>query len=515
MEYDSAVKEYLPIIFEALVLLLICVLAFPLATPFRRRIHTERTKTSALIEVTRNLCGYMARPVLVVVVSQVLLLVLNAIPMTAAWLETNQTHVTAWHMFWVSVLALSLLEGCVFQIFLLRRQMFPVPDLLLDIIRAVLVLAVGLVVIKVELGHDVTPLLASTALLTAVVGFALQGVLGNLLAGMSLHVVGTILPGSWVSIDDLEGKIIQTNWRETRVRTRNGHVITVPNGKIAEALIHDMGRPTPLRRHNIEVGASYSDEPDEVIEALVQAARDVPEVKRHPAPSAFVTAFMDFGINYQLRFWTTQYHRHVPIDGNVNRMIWYQFKRRGIEIPFPMSDKLLNDFMEVIYHQRKLPPDEVDIEIRVQALLESDLCTKLVVDEDGEPLLTREDFEKVAPLVKYQRYTSGETLFRQGDPGETLYLVISGLLQGSIEQADSDLITTFELGAGAMLGEMSLLTGMPRTASITMKQSSVVLEVGDAAFRRMLGLNEKIPALLSDLVAERVSQNKEAFAKLA
>jgi len=148
-------------------------------------------------------------------------------------------------------------------------------------------------------------------------------------------------------------------------------------------------------------------------------------------------------------------------------------------------------------------------------LLESDLCTKLVVDEEGEPLLTRADFEQVAPLVKYQRYTSGETLFRQGDPGNTLYLVISGELQGSIAQDDSDLTTTFELGPGAMLGEMSLLTGMPRTASITMKKASVVLEVGDEAFRRMLGLNEKIPAVLSELVADRVSQNKEAFAKLA
>ncbi len=75
------------------------------------------------------------------------------------------------------------------------------------------------------------------------------------------------------------------------------------------------------------------------------------------------------------------------IDGDVARKIWYQFKRRGIEIPFPMSDKLLNDMMAVVSHQRRLPPQDDEIERRVGDLKDSDFCTRILVDADGQALL--------------------------------------------------------------------------------------------------------------------------------
>ena len=201
---------------------------------------------------------------------------------------------------------------------------------------------------KTVLDIDISPLLASTALVTAVVGFALQGVLSNLLAGMSLHLTRSVLPSDWVSIGDVEGQVLDTNWRETRLRTASGHTMIIPNSTVANATIHNMSWPTPLRRHRLPVGAGYSDTPGDVIDALVQSALNVPEVLRDPPPDAYVTAFQDFGINYVLRFWTHSYHKRQRIEGHVARMIWYQFKRRGIEIPFPMSDRLLDDFMTVV-----------------------------------------------------------------------------------------------------------------------------------------------------------------------
>jgi len=505
----------MPWVFEILSFLLVYVIAVVLAMPLRRGVKGERIGTSRRVSGLRRVTAYVARPLLVLLVGQCVVLLLRDQGTLGAWITEYRAHIAAWQLFWVGVLAIGLFEGVAHQIFVMRQRDFPIPDLLRDIIRVVLVLAVIFCVLRFELGIDIAPLLASTALVTAVVGFALQGVLGNLLAGMSLHVTGSINQGDWIAVGELEGKVIKTNWRETKILTRAGHPITIPNGKVAEANIHNMSRPRPIRRHAIEVGASYADAPDEVTRALIEAALSVPEVKRTPPPTAFITAYLDFGINYRLRFWSDNYYRRRPVEGNVNRMIWYKFKRRGIEIPFPMSDQLLNDFMAVVYNQRKQAPEDTEIEARIDDLLASDFCRKLVVDADGEPLLGRADFANIAPLVRRVLFTHGETLYVQGESGTTFHVLVSGVLEGSITQPDSDLVTSFQLSPGAVLGEMSLLTEMPRTATITVKESAQLLEFDLAAFRGVLSLRDEIPERLSELAAERAAQNKEAFAALA
>ena len=132
----------------------------------------------------------------VLLITQVVLMFLDRMPEAAAWLQARPQHLDAWRMFWLGVLAVDVIEGLAVQAYVLRRRVFPIPDLLLDIIRALFVLAVGFAVMKLQMGIDIAPLLASTALVTAVVGFALQGVLGNLLAGMSLHLVGSFRPAT-------------------------------------------------------------------------------------------------------------------------------------------------------------------------------------------------------------------------------------------------------------------------------------------------------------------------------
>ncbi|MBK7704137.1 MAG: mechanosensitive ion channel [bacterium] len=499
---------------EVLVMLSIYGLASVLTSRLRRSARAERGAGSALLHLLRGLAGCAARPVMVLLVSQAVLMLLDRMPEAAAWLRQRPQHLDAWRMFWLGVLAVELIEGLAVQAYALRRRTFPIPDLLLDIIRFLFVLAVGFAVMKLQMGVDIAPLLASTALLTAVVGFALQGVLGNLLAGMSLHLVGSFRAGQWISIGDLEGHVVGTNWRETQVRTRAGHYITVPNAKVAESLIHNMEQPNPVRRHSVTVGASYSDAPDEVLAALLAAARSVPDVRPNPAPAAMIVGFMDFGINYRLDFWTTQFYKHSLIDGEVNRMIWYQFKRRGIEIPFPMSDKLLNDFMTVVNGQRRLEPEDRELAARLDDLLGSDLCTKLVVDAEGRPLLDREALAQVAPLLRRLPYTRGETVFVQGEAGDTFHVVVRGKLAVRVAQ-DADVAAEFVLGPGAVVGEMSLMTGAPRSATVTVTESTELLEFDLAAFRAILSLRDEIPEALATLAAKRAAQNRTTLDRLS
>jgi len=507
-------NAYLPIILEIFAMLLVWLLATAASRPLRRRLHRESIGGTTAGAVLADLIGHISRPFVIILITQTSFLALSSWSPLETWRTGHETHFTGWLIFWLGVMIINLVEGAVQAFYRWRQLDFPIPDLLLDIIRSALVLAMGFLVLKVELGIDIGPLLASTALLTAVVGFALQGVLGNLLAGMSLHLVKSLRPGAWVKIDDVEGKVEMTNWRETRLRSRGGHTFILPNAKVAEAKINNFDDPTPLRAHSIEVGASYSDEPDVVIAALLAAAASVPEVRHTPTPTAMITSFRDFGINYRLMFWTTDYSRHVFIDGEVNRMVWYQFKRQGIEIPFPMSDVLLNDFMAVVYNQRRIPPSDVDVSSMVRDLGISKLVTELVLDEKGERLLSDEDLRRIAPLVHRRLYTHGETLCSQDEPGDTFWVLTSGRLQGSVVQNGRTAVT-FELEPGCIVGEMSVLTGLPRSATITVVETATVLEFDTDSFGVLLGLHDALPLRLSELAAERTAANRTALEDLA
>jgi len=231
----------------------------------------------------------------------------------------------------------------------------------------------------------------------------------------------------------------------------------------------------------------------------VAAAREVPEVLDRPAPDALVTAFEDYGINYRLRYWTRNYQQRVLIDGQVCRHIWYKFKRRGIEIPFPMSDKLLNDFMTVVYQQRKLATDDQDVAAIAHQLAASQLGEMLPLDAA--------DYARLAPRVRRELYTHGEALMTQGDPGDTFHVLVSGKLTGTITGDD---VITFDVGPGAVLGEMSLLTGEARGATLVVAEGSVVLTFDREAFVALLGLTPEVPERLADLAAERLARNRAA-----
>jgi small-conductance mechanosensitive channel/CRP-like cAMP-binding protein len=419
-----------------------------------------------------------------------------------------------WLAFWAVLCIFNFLEALSLQIYSVRGLSFPIPSLLRNILRFVFLLIVVFVILKFALKVDISPLLASTALLTAVIGFALQGVLGNLLSGMSLHLTRSIMPGDWVAVGEEEGRVVRTNWRETRLRTVGGHTIVVPNSLVASEVIQNLTTPTPLRRHEINVGASYSDAPGDVIEAMIKAALCVEAVLRRPRPTAYVTEFQDYGINYVLRYWTKRYHDRVPIDGDVSRMIWYEFKRQGIEIPFPMSDKLLNDFMAVVYRQRKLPPDDGEVDRIVRVLSESELISRFLTDTEGKPLLSDAEIRDLAASLKFARYTDKEKLFQQGDEGEDCYIVVSGKLQGRIEYRGGIPPQEFEIVTGALLGEMSLITGMPRTASVIAVGEVELLRITTSSFTGLLALRSEIPERLSRVASERAAKNAATLESL-
>ncbi len=235
---------------------------------------------------------------------------------------------------------------------------------------------------------------------------------------------------------------------------------------------------------------------------------------RDPLPNALVTDYKDFGINYVLRYWTHSFHRRQTIDGAVARIVWYQFKRRGIQMPCSMNDKLLEDFLTAVSSPRQAASEDGETARRIGNLKNSDFCTQILVDTEGKPLLQDEDLRQVAGKMRRLRYTSGETLFAQGDPGNSCYVVVSGRLHGYMDYEDATRAVEFETGPGALVGEMSLMTGLPRTATVSVREEVELLEIPEDAFASLLGLHPEIPVVLSQLAADRAARNAAALEQL-
>lgn len=434
--------------------------------------------------------------------------------LSLSWLPPwPESHRSAWHLFWLVMLVFSLLESVVVEISAASGR-FQVPALLRGVMRVIVTGATAFFVLRDVLGVNITPLLASTALITAVVGFALQGVLGNLLAGMSLNLTGSLSKRDWVVIDEVEGQVDEMNWRETWVVTREHIPVRIPNSKVADAHIQNLSRPEGPRRCSIFVDASYDDSPDTVIDAMLAAAAAVPEVRRMPAPSAMVLEYKSYGIGYELWVWLDRYPQRRPIQGEVRRHIWYQFRREGIQIPYPVTDQVLNNFMERAIVPASPPAEPAGGRRIAEGLLRSNFARQVLQNTEGQLLVPEEELSAWAGGLPTRRYGRDEIVFRQGEEGDSCYVVLSGRLEGRIHHRESGKESTFEVEPGAVMGEMSLVTGLPRMADIRVKESAELLQISAAEFAAFLGRHAGVVEQVSRLVAERVSANRRQYEDL-
>ena len=139
---------------------------------------------------------------------------------------------------------------------------------------------------------DVTGIVATSAVVTAVIGFSLQDTLANVMGGIALQLEGAVEPGDWVKFGDTSGKVRETAWRHTAIETRNGDTLLVPNSVLVKTPVLVLGkaggRSVPLERRWVWFGVDYRTSPVTVIETVREALtrEPIPNVAAEPAPSS-------------------------------------------------------------------------------------------------------------------------------------------------------------------------------------------------------------------------------------
>ena len=184
-------------------------------------------------------------------------------------------------------------------------------------------------------------LVTTSAVSAVVIGFALQDTLGNAFAGLAIQSERPFQVGHWVKVGEHEGRVADVTWRATKLRTRTGNLVVLPNNVVAKDPITNYSEPAAPSRLHVEVGASYLAPPSQVKTTLLSAIRHCSLVLPAPAPEVMLLSFDASAITYRAFFWIENYERDEPALDQVRTAIYYAFQRHGIEIPYPIQVEYL------------------------------------------------------------------------------------------------------------------------------------------------------------------------------
>ncbi|MCA9490945.1 MAG: mechanosensitive ion channel family protein [Myxococcales bacterium] len=375
----------------------------------------------------------------------------------------------------------------------------PIPRIIADVLQGLILAVVALATLAAA-GFEPGQLLTTSALLTAVVGLALQDTLGNLFAGLSLQLDRQFDVGDWIDIDAdplKNGRVVEVSWRTTKVLTLDRVEIIVPNGVIAKSPVRIYTRPDPAQRRIIAFGCPYTVPPGRVKQVVEAAMADLPGVLHEPHPEVLTRGFGDNAVLYELRYHTDDHERAHHTDAAVVDRIWHALARAEIPIPYPQRD--VHVFQRDA-EQRRIDVQE-GIERRVRALERVPLLSVL---ED-------EILRELASESGERTYAAAERIVREGDEGSELFVVVAGDVVVSAGQPEREVAT---LGAGGFFGEMSLLTGERRNATVRAVKETRLVVVGHEGLRRLLRRHPELYERLSAVLAERQMQLEAATEQL-
>ncbi|HEX8030725.1 MAG TPA: mechanosensitive ion channel family protein [Vicinamibacterales bacterium] len=335
------------------------------------------------------------------------------------------------------------------------------PAIVQDVTVVVMFGIIGTVLLREQL-------LTTSAVGAVVVGFALQDTLGNFIAGLAIQIEKPFRVGQWVQFGEREGQVQEITWRATKLRTKAGQFLIVPNNLIAKDPVLNYSEPIIPTRVDVEVPASAASPPNEVKRAIREALANSPLAMKAPEPQVVINAFGASSLDYLVQFWIEDYAIDRQARDQVRSNIWYTLRRHNIEIPYPIQVQFERDEVPTLTKEH--------IDSAAEYLGAIDLFSGL----------TPEERMKLAASGSQPLFGAGEAIVTQDAEGDSLFVVLKGQVRVVLEPSGKEVAM---IPTGGFFGEMSLLTGDRRTATVRAVGDVSVLEITARNFRDLAVAN--------------------------
>src|SRR5216684_1704800 len=329
--------------------------------------------------------------------------------------------------------------------------------------------------------------------LLTILGFALQETLGNVFSGLTLQVGKPFEPGDWVRSGNFVGRVQGIGWRSTAVITRANERLEIPNAMLAKDVV--VNYSNGVVADETSIGLSYSAPPNFVREVITETLRDVHGVLQSPPPEIYAWEYGESSIRYRVKYWLSDYADADRVREAVTTSLWYALRRKEIEIPFPIRTLRLQ-------REKALTAETEAFEREIMGELRQVDFLRDLRDEELRLLL---------PGVTAQQFGRGEVIVREGDNGNSLYIVRSGTVE-VLAAKDGKQVHMRDLARPAFFGEMALMTGEPRTATIRARTDAELLELSRDGFTELFKAHPETASQIGEVIALRNTERRELLA---
>ena len=337
-------------------------------------------------------------------------------------------------------------------------------------------------------------ILATSAVVTAVVAFAMQDTLGNVLGGLALQLDDSIRVGDWLKVEDVVGRVVDIGWRSTLIETRNWETVVIPNSQLMKSRVMILGeregQPLQWRRW-IHFDVDPAIPPARVI-AIVESAiqeAEIANAARAPLANCVLMGFQDGNLRYALRYWLTDLAVDDGTDSVVRVHLFTALQRAGIRVAEPQATRHL--FQENEEHARAV--HEREVQRRMHAIDGVDLFATLSAEER----------KALAERLQYAPFAAGDVMTRQGNTSHWLYIVTAGEADSVLELPDGSKREVGRIVAGSYFGEMGMLTGAQRSTTVVAREDVECYRLDRTAFRDLLLARPEIAEEMSRTMAAR------------
>jgi small-conductance mechanosensitive channel/CRP-like cAMP-binding protein len=384
---------------------------------------------------------------------------------------------------------IALVDRYVWELYFQKRYGVTVPKFLSEVARF-MILAVAIFLV-LEFGYDQTikGLLIAPGIAAVVVGLAMQDLAGNIMAGFALQAGKSFAHGDWLVIDNRHAEVVEINWRSTRFRTIDDISIEIPNREIARQTIVNLNRPH--RRHAMRLAfiLDSAAPPTRAKDVLLHAVSNAKGVCAEPKPKVFLKSFLESGNEYEIKFWMDDHAFYSDVCDAIRTNVWYGLRRHGIKIPHPI---------QTIQLERPARDKQQEVQTAARIMLRQQPLFKCLTDAQLDTLLPR------GRVVHFGR---GETLIKQGENGDSMFILVDGQANVVVERKGGSTHVA-SLSSGDCFGEMSLLTGEQRSATVIAHTDCEVVEITKPVLAKSLKEHSELVAQLSQLLAKRQMDNE-------
>src|SRR2546430_11019646 len=397
-----------------------------------------------------------------------------------------RVHVGAAAILLSTALIVALVNRCVWDIYFERRKQTPIPHFLREVVALVIFVVALLFVLSFAYHAErgLKSVVATSGVVAVILGLAGQNLLGGIIAGMSLQINRPYKVTDWLKVGDTYGEVMEINWRSTRLRTNDGIYLDIPNNEIVRETIVNLHYPTQVHAMRIRVGIDYKTPPNRVKDALMRATRNAELVLRDPPPRIFLVDFADHAVIYEIKFYMGNHAAINEVNDAIRTNVWYELKRQQISIPYPIRT----------LHVERRPRDRGgEDQEQAREILRGEPLFQCLADDQLDALLQNS---------RLNHFGRGERVIVEGAEGDSMFVLLRGNANVSVAN-NGAAIGVGTLHSGDCFGEMSLLTGERRTATVRAAADCYVLEISKSVMGEVIRPSPECLTQLSDLLAKR------------